>query len=157
MLFTIYASTLFDILESHLPSVHTYVDDTLLCMSFNPSDNTSEAAAVVAIENSIRNVRAWMRNDKSRLNDNKTEFIIIGTDRQLSKVSVNKLEVGHSEVAPNSSVRNLSTWLASKLDMSAHAPKACGMRISSSAKGCNNTREIHTIFFHVCLISPISC
>ena len=98
-----------------------------------------------------------MRNDKSRLNDNKTEILIIGTDRQLSKVSVNKLEVGHSEMAPVSSVRNLSTWLASNLDMSTHAPKACGIRISSSVKGRNNTCEKHTIFFHVCLISPISC
>ena len=33
LLFTIYASTLFDILESHLPSVHIYADDTeLLCI-----------------------------------------------------------------------------------------------------------------------------
>ena len=28
LLFTIYASSLFDILKSHLPSVHTYADDT---------------------------------------------------------------------------------------------------------------------------------
>ena len=31
--------------------------------SFNPSDNTSEAAAVTAIENGIRDVLAWMKND----------------------------------------------------------------------------------------------
>ena len=30
LLFTIYASSLFDILKSHLPSVHTYADDTQL-------------------------------------------------------------------------------------------------------------------------------
>ena len=75
-------------MKSHLPSVHTYVDDTQLYISFNPVDKTSEADAVIAIENCIRGVRAWMRDDKLMLNDDKTEFLIIGTERQLSKVSV---------------------------------------------------------------------
>ena len=58
LLFTIYASSLFDIIKSHLPSVHTYADDTQLYISFNPVNNTSEADAVIAIENCIRDVRA---------------------------------------------------------------------------------------------------
>ena len=72
LLFTIYASSLFDILKSHLPSVHTYADDTQLYISFNPVDKTSEADAVIAIENCIHDVRAWMRDDKLILNDDKT-------------------------------------------------------------------------------------
>ena len=90
---TVYASSLFDIMKSHLPSVHTYADDTQLYISFNPVDNTSEADAVIAIENCIRDVRAWMRDDKLMLNDDKTEFLIIGTERQLSRVSVDKIKI----------------------------------------------------------------
>ena len=33
-------------------------------------------------------VRSWMINDKFMLNNNKTEFMVIGTSKQLSKVSV---------------------------------------------------------------------
>ena len=40
----------------------------------NPVDNTSEADAVIAIENCIRDVRAWMRDDKLMLNDGKLSF-----------------------------------------------------------------------------------
>ncbi|KAL9961852.1 hypothetical protein ACROYT_G030880 [Oculina patagonica] len=98
LLFTIYASSLFDIMKSHLPSVHTYADDTQLFISFNPVDNTSEAEAVIAIENCIQDVRAWMRDDKLMLNDDKTEFLIIGTERQLSRVSVDKIKIGQAEV-----------------------------------------------------------
>ncbi|PFX18818.1 hypothetical protein AWC38_SpisGene16788 [Stylophora pistillata] len=79
---------------------------------------TSEADAVIAIEN-------WMRDDKLMLNDNKTEFLIIGTERQLSKVSVDKIKIGQAEVSPISSVRNLGTWFDSHLDMSTHVTKAC--------------------------------
>ena len=54
LLFTIYVSSLSDIVKSHLPSVHTYADDTQLYISFNPVDNTSQADAVIAIENYSR-------------------------------------------------------------------------------------------------------
>ena len=91
-----YASSLFDIMKFHLPAVHTYADDTKLYKSFNPVDNTSEAAAVVAMENCIHDVRAWMRDAKLMLNDDKTEFLIIGTERQSSKVSVGKIKIGLS-------------------------------------------------------------
>ena len=125
LLFTIYASSLFDIVKSHLPSVHTYADDTQLYISFNPVDNTSEADAVIATENCIRDVRAWMRDDKLTLNDDKTEFLIIGTERQLSRVSVDKIKIGQAEESLVSSVRNLGAWFDSHLDMSTRVTKAC--------------------------------
>ena len=81
--------------------------------------------AVIALENCIRDVRAWMRDDKLMLNDDKTEFLIIGTERQLSKVSVDKIKIGQAEVSPASSVRNLGTWFDSHLDMSTHVSKTC--------------------------------
>ena len=37
------------------------------------------------IECCIRDVRAWMREDMLMLNDDKTEFLIIGTQRQSSR------------------------------------------------------------------------
>ena len=125
LLFTIYASSLFDITKSHLPSVHTYADDTQLHISFNPIDNTSEADAVIAIENCIRDVRAWMRDDKLMLNDDKTEFLIIGMERQLSRVFIDKIKIGQAEVSPVSSVRNLGAWFDPHLDMSTNVTKAC--------------------------------
>ena len=66
-----------------------------------------------------------MRDDKLMLNDDKTEFLIIGTERQLSRVSVDKIKIGQAEVSPVSSVRNLGTWFDSHLDMSTHVTKAC--------------------------------
>ncbi|KAL9972596.1 hypothetical protein ACROYT_G018932 [Oculina patagonica] len=85
----------------------------------------NEAEAVIAIENCIQDVRAWMRDDKLMLNDDKTEFLIIDTERQLSRVSVDKIKIGQAEVSPVSSVRNLGTWFDSHLDMSTLVTKAC--------------------------------
>ena len=79
-----------------------------------------------------------MRDDKLMLNDDKTEFLIIGTERQLSRVSVDKIEIGQAEVSPVCSVRNLGTWFDSHLDMSTHVTKAC----ASAFYYLYNTRHI---------------
>ena len=46
------------------------------------------------MEKHIAAVRSWMINDKFMLNDDETEFMVIGTSNQLSKVSVSSIRVG---------------------------------------------------------------
>ena len=69
LLFTIYVSMLFQILKHHLPSVHTYAEDTQLYLSFKSSDSSSEVEAVSAMQKCISDVRSWMREDQLMLND----------------------------------------------------------------------------------------
>ena len=66
-----------------------------------------------------------MLNDKLKLNDDKTEFIIIGTPQQLAKVSINNLRVGAATITPVSSARNLGSWFDAKLTMATHILKTC--------------------------------
>ena len=44
------------------------------------------------------------------LNDDKTEFLILGTRQQLAKVNIDNIKVGSAEVTPVSAVRNLGSW-----------------------------------------------
>ena len=75
----IYASKLFRIIKSHLPSAHSHADDTQLYLSFRPLEGTCEAEALDAMENCIADIRSWMISDKLMLDDDKTEFLVIGT------------------------------------------------------------------------------
>ena len=59
-----------------------------------------EAEALDAMENRIADVRSWTINDKLMLNDYKTEFLVIGTSKQLSRVSLNSIKVGNVDVTP---------------------------------------------------------
>ena len=81
-------------IKSHLPCPHSYADDTRLYLSFCPLEGTSEAEALDVMENCIADVCSWMINDKLMLNDDTTEFLVIGTSKQLSKVSVSSIRVG---------------------------------------------------------------
>ena len=100
LLSTIYATKLFSIIKSHLPSAHLYTDDTQLYLSFRSLEGTCEAEALDAMENCIADVRSWIINDKLMLNDDKTEFLVIGTSKQLSKLSVSSIRIGDADVIP---------------------------------------------------------
>ena len=58
-----------------------------------------------------------MTEDQLILNDDKTEFLIIGTRQQLSKVSIQSINVGQAEVSSVVSARNTGTCFDTHLDM----------------------------------------
>ena len=80
-----------------------------------------------------------MHSDKLKLNSEKTECLLIGTQQQLQKVSnINTLSVRDSHIAPFCEVRNLGTWFDSKMSILSHINKTC----SSSFYYLYNMRRI---------------
>jgi len=65
-------------------------------------------------------MRDWVLSDRLKLNDDKTEFIIIGTRQQLAKVKIESIRVGDSTTTPASEVKNLGTWFDQQLTMDTH-------------------------------------
>ena len=58
------------------------------------------------------------------INDDKTEFVIIGTKAQLRKIHQNSLIVGEYEVFPSDeAIRNLGVWIDNTFTLSAHITK----------------------------------
>ena len=125
LLFVVYASKIFEIVDKHNLEIHCYADDSQLYLSFCPNNIANQEAALARVERCIEDIREWMLNDKLKLNDDKTEFIIIGTSQQLAKVSINTLRVGAATITPVSSARNLGSWFDSKLTMEIHISKTC--------------------------------
>ena len=79
LLFILYASELFNVLEAHLPSVHCYADDTQLYQCFRSNDNHGEDDALKAMELCVQDIRVWLSKDKLFMNDKKIEFLVIRT------------------------------------------------------------------------------
>ena len=66
-----------------------------------------------------------MTNDKLLLNDDKTEFLMIGTKQQLAKGNIDHIIIGDSVIRPKGVVKNLGTWLDSTLSMNSHVNNTC--------------------------------
>lgn len=74
----LYTSKLFEIVKTHLPEVHCYAlsDITQVFISFSP--NLICQTGFQLKKNGKLHIRClWMLNDNLKLNDDKTEFLII--------------------------------------------------------------------------------
>ena len=104
--FTVYTYPVHKIILNNKLQYHVYADDTQLYMSFTPTQDCAKQT-IENIESCICEIRKWMRENFLKLNDEKTEFILIGSRQQLSKVKVPHLTIGDSNIPSASSVRNL--------------------------------------------------
>ena len=113
LLFSAYASKLFQVIKNYLPNAHAYAEDTQLYLSFKPDSAMGETEARGAMERCIRAVRARLIVDILKLNGDKSEFMLIGTHQQLNKVRTDSLMVGDTQVKSVSGARNLGVWFDS--------------------------------------------
>ena len=61
------------------------------------------------MEDCIKDIRNWLIEGRLLLNDDKTEFLVIGTRQQLNKLSPSVLHVGDHTIDPSVNVRNLGS------------------------------------------------
>ena len=93
VLFTQYASSLFSIFSNHSVSAHAYADDHQLYTAFSPNLESLNQA-VSCMESCLEDVKSWIISNKLKMNDSKTEFIIIGSYQQLAKIDLTSIMVG---------------------------------------------------------------
>ena len=65
----------------------------------------------------IEDTRSWMNTNLLKCNDDKTEFIILGTRQQLAKFNEISIKVGNAVVKPVPNVRDLGFFLDCLLKM----------------------------------------
>ena len=111
----IYASKLFKIVKHYLPDAHCFADDTQLYLSFKPLGNTTQADAIQAMEKFMDAVSKWMIQHRLMINDDKTEFLLVGTRQQLDKLDSCSITVSNNRIRPSPCVKNLTD----------HINKAC--------------------------------
>ena len=74
--FLSYSSPLFNIARLHGIHMHMYADDTQLYLPFKPKDY---GTATIKMHDCLASIRSWMNHNPLKLNDDKTEFMIIGS------------------------------------------------------------------------------
>jgi hypothetical protein len=161
LLFIIYASEMFSIIENHLMDSHGYADDTQLYCSLNPNCVNDQVVAVQEMENCISNLRYWANGSKLKMNDDKTECMLIGTRQQLAKLSFDHIAVGEKSIFPSRTVKNLGIQMDSNLTFHEQINKLC----KSSFYFLYNirkirkylTKDVTATLVHAFVISRLDC
>ena len=121
--FPAYSSPLFRIARKHGVEMHMYADDTQLYLKFKPHNYNW---AILKMEECLSEIRLWMSENLLKLNDKKTEFMVIGKSNPLSKLPSDKsIMIGQERIFPTSTARNIGVVLDAHLDMTAQVSSVC--------------------------------
>ena len=72
------------------------------CYIFKPGEN--ETQALHQLEVCIADLCSWMVMNKLKLNDDKTEFIVVGLRHALKKVQTSSINISNHEIAASANV-----------------------------------------------------
>ncbi len=125
VIFTQYASSLFDVVHRHLDDIHGYADDHQIYLAFSPNSLVTQQNAISQMENCLADVKSWMLSFKLKMNDSKTEFLVIGSRQQLDKINCDIIKVGDAIVTAVDSVRDLGAYLGKNMSMETHIETKC--------------------------------
>ena len=106
ILFRIYIIPLYKILESLKVSYHTYADDTQIYISCQSSKFNNSIAFAKGV---YSQVSEWLASNHLKLNDSKSEVILIGTPSKVAQCKniSSSIELGDETISFSPMVRNL--------------------------------------------------
>ena len=112
ILFTLYVSPIGDICRKHQIIFHSYANDTQNYLDFKPQKDatTNQDTCLSNLENCIRDIRFWMKSNLLKLNDDKTEFSVLGTRKNLETAGNFSLKIGNDIIQQSECIRNLGMF-----------------------------------------------
>ena len=122
--FLAYISYLYDVIGEHSVSIGGFADDHQLYLKFQPN-NESVSYAVNCMEKCISKVRQFFLTHNLLINDNKTEFIIIGNKCHLAKINNISINVGNCNIIPSNKVKNLGIVFDEYMSMETQINEIC--------------------------------
>ena len=122
---------------------HLYADDTQMYI-FGKLEDLKHLIDVTA--KCIAEVKIWMTGNKLKLNDEKTDFILISKNH-VEKI---KIHVNENNIESSSTVRNLGVCFDSEMSMSAHVSMLCRnmyfqLRKIGTIRSCLNENVTKTL------------
>ena len=125
LLFTIYAMPLADIARRYRISFHSYADDTQLYIEFSPQIQL-DSESIARLEQCIVDIRAWMRRYKLKLNDDKSEVLLLSTSYQHKHSLSHGIDtIGDTKITSASCAKNLGVIFDKCLDMDDNVKNIC--------------------------------
>lgn len=119
ILFILYIKALQMIASKYGLDVQFYADDSQLYISFHPSRPSDLADVKDRINKCLAEIKIWMVNNFMKLNEDKTELLVLGKPRILKEFSLDvSLQFGKEKISPTECKGDSWKSLGVKLDES---------------------------------------
>ena len=132
-MYSSYASTMKDIVQKPI-DIHDYADDHSLKRSFVGSSRKEEKATIDSLTETAAVVKVWMDENRLKMNNSKTEFIMFGSRQQLAKTETSSLDVNGVLIPRSRSIKFLGADLDEILSFKGMINRKCRVAISNLQK-----------------------
>ena len=102
-----------------------YADDHILKNSFRASSRVDEKDSIRSLERTLVDIKVWMDQNRLKMNDDKTEFIMFASKRQLEKCETTSIDVNNTIVKCSPTIKYLGALLDQHLQLSQHITRKC--------------------------------
>ena len=124
ILYLMYVSPVGCIMRRHGVSYHMYADYSQVYITFKSDDLEDLEIARGTLEQCIVDVNNWMLQNNLKLNQDKSELIVMHAKHRL-KPSLESIQVGESTIVPSDSARNIGVILDSTFSLDSHIIELC--------------------------------
>ena len=140
VLFNLYISTLYQILQDQGSGAEVigYADDTSAYKSYPADSSAKESAMVKGLELDIELTKQWMAENRLKMNDTETEYIVFGNNVQLAKCHHHSIKIGEETIHKSNKIRLLGVYLDMQVTLKEHIKL-------KSAKVAYNLHTIHEL------------
>ena len=123
-LYSVYASTTAEVVPQKM-DIHGYADDHVIKISFRGGIKDEEELALSDMEKTLSDISEWMKTNRLKMNDSKTEFIIFGACQQLQKLSITSVHVNNTLIKSAEAVKYLGVYMDKNLNFKKQITEKC--------------------------------
>ena len=124
ILFLLYTAPIGDIMRKCNTNFHLYADDTQLYFTFSTSSSIELDRAKQQIETCVSEIDRWMTSNKLKLNNDKTEILVLTNPRR-PRPPIESLEISNSSIALSTSARNIGVIFDESLSLENQILSVC--------------------------------
>ena len=119
LLYLIYMLPVKKLFSNFDVNYHAYADDFQVYIDFNLNHPSDLDIQLLKLEKCIYGLKSWLTANKLKVNDEKTEFIIMYPKRFSKNICTENcvLSLGNSKIKPTEKVRNLGSVFDSHMSM----------------------------------------
>ena len=122
LLFLLYTSGLFRLIENHGLVAHSYADDTQVHLSVPESDI---ATAVQRFTECVESIEDWMSANRLKMNADKTQVIWMGSGQRMGRIDISEITIRSSRISLSKTVSDLGVLIDGQLTMADHITSLC--------------------------------
>ena len=112
-----YPSLMGKLTQGYLVNLQGYADDKTLYDTFNLNSMGDEDSKRHNMENCLFGIAEWTCGNRLKLNNEKTEFIVLASERQRHHVTSGDIGIDRIKVGAADDIKHVGMWLDNSLPM----------------------------------------